>query len=129
MTAIDLNKLQEIANSASEICTDLYGDRYFKGSWSCAELDKQQDDFLCAFKPCVASELIEIAKSKGKVPSKEDLRSYYVSILQDWKELQRLFNSSESLGLANFRAELDALVDRRIEADLRQSDSPTEAKP
>ncbi len=40
------------------ISTELYGDRYFGGDYSCAQLSKAQDDFITACTPSAIAALL-----------------------------------------------------------------------
>lgn len=52
-------QLKALAEAATPIDTELYGDRYFQGPYSTADLTKQQDAYIAAMSPDVALQLLE----------------------------------------------------------------------
>lgn len=63
MTELNIEQLKAAALAATPIETDLYGDRYFQGSYSKADLTKAQDDFFTAASPAAVLELIAEVES------------------------------------------------------------------
>lgn len=66
---LEFDKLESLAKKADPIFTDLYGDRYSQGSWSRADFDKEQDDFISTFTPAVVLQLIALARAADQQPA------------------------------------------------------------
>lgn len=57
---MNTTELKKLAEAAAPIETELYGDRYFQGPFSCAILNKEQDAYIAAANPAAILELLEV---------------------------------------------------------------------
>lgn len=57
---MNTDELKKLAEAATPIETELYGDRYFQGPFSCATLNKEQDAYIAAANPAAILKLLQI---------------------------------------------------------------------
>jgi hypothetical protein len=84
MDAQELQRLKELAQAATPLDTDLYGDRYMQGAWSRADLTKEQDSFYSAVTPTAVLELIEVAE-RAVSPAESVAGQDFDKLLNDYR--------------------------------------------
>ena len=59
--------LRKLAEKATPVTTELYGDRYYTSAYSCAlDITKEQDDFIAAANPSAILQLLDYIETLEK---------------------------------------------------------------